>query len=123
MKSVVVIFAVVVVVEALVEYGSMIARMVETKEYKTAVKQLCAIAVCTFFCFQCHADIFAYCGLEFGIPWLGVALTGVFGSRGSNYISDLVKRLQSATGAAARVFDDYTPAGAQPTGESEGAAG
>ena len=36
---------------------------------------------------------------EFMEMFLGVALTGVFASRGANYVSDLVKKLQ-ALGAA-----------------------
>lgn len=124
MKNAIIIFAVVVVVEALVEYGSTIFEMAEKKEYKKAAKQLCAIAVCIFFCFQCNADIFAYCGLTFAVPWLGVALTGVFGSRGSNYVSDLLKRVQSATAATGDTYtttihstadqaNEYKPDGAQ----------
>ncbi len=113
MKSAIIIFAVVVVVEALVEYGTTIFEMAEKKEYKKAAKQLCAIAVCIFFCFQCNADIFAYCGLTFAIPWLGVALTGVFGSRGSNYVSDLVKRIQSATAATGAHTTTILPAADQ----------
>lgn len=124
MKSAIIIFAVVVVVEALVEYGTTIFELAEKKEYKKAAKQLCAIAVCIFFCFQCNADIFAYCGLTFAVPWLGVALTGIFGSRGSNYVSDLLKRVQSATTATGGTYtttshsatdhaDEYKPDGAQ----------
>lgn len=126
MKSIVIIFAVVVVVEALVEYGSTIFEMLETKDYKKAVKQLCAIAVCMFFCFQCGADIFSYCGLTFAIPWLGVALTGIFGSRGSNYVSDLVKRIQNATGgnsaATTEPADNYIPDKVQSTDDTSSTA-
>lgn len=34
-------------------------------------------------------------GVAFAVPWVGTVLTGIFASRGSNYISDLAKRLQN----------------------------
>lgn len=42
-----------------------------------------------------NADLFALFGLTSTIPLLGCVLTGVLLSRGSNYIFDLVKQLQS----------------------------
>lgn len=50
-------------------------------------------------CFSAGADFYAALGVSFNAAWLGVALTGVFASRGANYVSDLVKKLQ-ALGAA-----------------------
>lgn len=118
MKELTIILAVIVIVEGLVEYGTTFFEMLETKEYKKAIKQLCAVVVCTFFCFQCSADLFAYCGLTFAVPWLGVALTGVFGSRGSNYVADLVKALQglkAANGVSLTGFIASANSGADET--------
>ena len=42
---------------------------------------------------------YAALGVNFNVAWLGIALTGIFASRGANYVSDLVKKLQ-ALGAA-----------------------
>lgn len=96
MSKIVVVFISAVIVEGLVEYATTVAEMVEHKTYKKAAKQLFAIGLAVFICFQCGADAFAACGLHFALPWLGTALTGVFGSRGANYLSDFIKRLQSA---------------------------
>lgn len=101
------VFAVIVVVEAFVEYASTIVDLFTEHAYKKAAKQLGAIAVAVFLCFQCNADIFALCGLHFALPWLGTALTGIFGSRGSNYLSDLIKRLPGADNSA-HALDDIS---------------
>ena len=50
-------------------------------------------------CFGVGADFYAALGVNFNVAWIGIALTGVFASRGANYVSDLVKKLQ-ALGAA-----------------------
>ena len=41
------------------------------------------------------AYFYAALGVNFNMAWLGIALTGVFASRGANYVSDLVKKLQA----------------------------
>ena len=46
-------------------------------------------------CFAAGADIFALMGISFSVHWLGTLLTGIVISRGSNYASDLIKRLQN----------------------------
>ena len=40
------------------------------------------------------ADMFAVLGVEFSAPWIGVLLTGVFASRGSNYVNDLIGKIR-----------------------------
>lgn len=87
-----------VVVEALIEYAKTIFAAVEQREWKTAVTQLAAIAIAVGLCFAVQADIFAALGINFNVAWLGVLLTGVFASRGSNYVSDIVSKIQTAIG-------------------------
>ena len=41
------------------------------------------------------ADVYDALGVSFAVPWLGMVLTGILASRGSNYIADFVKRLQT----------------------------
>ncbi|WP_312694334.1 hypothetical protein [Caproiciproducens sp.] len=45
-----------------------------------------------------NVDIFALLGITAQVPYVGAILTGVLISRGSNYIFDLMKALQSANG-------------------------
>lgn len=87
-----------VIVEAVVEYGSTIWAMVEQKEHKKAVKQLCAITLGVMFCLAAGVDFFKEIGMTFYVPWVGTILAGIFISRGANYASDLIKRLQGMSG-------------------------
>lgn len=84
-----------VTVEGLIEYGKSIGKAVAEGQIKTAVTQAVAIALGVVLCLAVGADIYAALGVSFAAPWIGVVLTGIFASRGSNYISDLAKRLQT----------------------------
>lgn len=95
MTTVVLALIAAVVVEALVEYGKSIAAAVTSKDTKTAITQLCSIAISVGVCFAFGADIFSALGIGINVPWLGTLLTGIFASRGSNYISDIVSHIQS----------------------------
>lgn len=94
MTTVVLALIAAVVVEALVEYGKTIANAVTSKDTKTAITQLCSIAISVGLCFAFGADIFSALGITIKVAWLGTLLTGIFASRGSNYISDIVTRVQ-----------------------------
>lgn len=97
-----------VIVEAIVEYGSTIWAMVEQKEHKKAVKQLCAIVLGVVFCIAANVDFFSEIGMTFYVPWIGVVLTGVFISRGANYASDIIKRLQGMSGGGSTLYNSYS---------------
>ena len=82
-----------VTVEALVEYGKSIGKAIADKQAKTAITQLCAVAVSIGLCGLTRADLYAAIGVEFSLPWVGRILTGIFASRGANFVSDLIGRL------------------------------
>ncbi len=94
MTGIVLIIVLAIVVEAFIEYGKSIGKAFIDGEWKTAVTQLIAIAVAVAMCIATAADLFAVVGLVFAWPWLGTVLTGILISRGANYVSDFVKRLQ-----------------------------
>ena len=83
-----------VIVEALTEYGK---NLIQMKEKKTVLVQMGALAVSVFLCVASGADILAEAGLVFRVPFVGCILTGIFASRGANYASDLLKRMQKKT--------------------------
>jgi len=87
-----------VIVEAIIEYGKTIWAAAEKKAYKTVVTQLVAIALSVCLCLAVQADVFAALGINFNVHWLGILLTGIFASRGSNYVSDFVKKIQTTIG-------------------------
>lgn len=93
MNGVVLVLALAVTVEALVEYAKSVLRAFLSKEWKTAVTQVAAAGASVMLCLAAGADLYAAAGVNFRLPVLGCVLTGVFASRGANYISDLAKRL------------------------------
>ncbi len=94
MTGIVLIIVLAIVVEAFIEYGKSIGKAFADGAWKTALTQLIAIAVAVALCMATGADLFAVIGLVFAWPWLGIVLTGIIISRGANYVSDFVKRLQ-----------------------------
>lgn len=90
-----------VTVEGLVEYAKTIGKALMDKQYKTAVTQGAAAVLSVLLCFAVGADFYAALDVEFTAPWIGVLLTGIFASRGANYVSDLVKKLQALGAASA----------------------
>ena len=94
MTGIVLIIVLAIIIEAFIEYGKSIGKAFAAGAWKTAVTQLFAIVLGVLICFATGADLFAVVGVAFAVPWLGVVLTGIIISRGANYVSDFVKRLQ-----------------------------
>ena len=94
MSGIILILALAVTVEAVVEYVKSIIKLVTDKDAKTLITQLAALAVSILLCFAAGADLYAVLGLSFAVPGIGIVLTGIFGSRGANYVSDLVRKLR-----------------------------
>ena len=95
MQTIVLILVLAITVEALIQYSKTIIEMLEKKQYKTFATQLTAILLSVFICFAAGVDLYTLVGVSFTVPWLGMLLTGIVVSRGSNYTSDFIKRLQN----------------------------
>ena len=93
MQAILLTLMLAVTVEGLVEYVKSVA---QRKSWKTITLQLGAAAVSILLCIASGADLYAALGVEFSLPFVGGALTGVFASRGANYVSDLIGRLRAA---------------------------
>lgn len=99
MKTIALIIMVAIVLEALVEYAKTIMKMVEDKDYKTAITQFVTIILGIGLAYAFKLQLFNgamtefYEGLEIN-PILDMVLTGILFSRGSNYFSDFVSKLQ-----------------------------
>ncbi len=98
MSTIALIVMVAIVLEALVEYIKTILKMVEDGDYKTAITQGVTIFLGIGLAFVFHLHLFNDAMSEFydGLlidPTIDTILTGILFSRGSNYFSDLVKRL------------------------------
>ena len=90
-------FVLAVIVEALVEYAKTVIAM---QDKKAIIIQLSALAVSIALCCLSGADILTQLGVTFQVPYVGCVLTGVFASRGANYASDLLGRLNNLKKAA-----------------------
>lgn len=101
MNMIVLALMLAITVEGVVEIGKSIGRAVLSRSYKTAITQVVALAIGCGLCLAAGADIYGALEIHFAVPQLGMILTGVLASRGSNYLSDFIKRLQNASGAAA----------------------
>ncbi len=90
------IIAVAILIEGLVEYGKTIGDMVENGEKKTAITQCITIIVGILLMFAFDKDLFAVIGMPVN-HYIGIVLTGIIASRGSNYVSDFIGKLGQKT--------------------------
>lgn len=97
MKMIGLLLMVAVIVEALVEYGQTIYDMVECHDYKKAFKQGCAIIIALVFAFQLKLTWLSWSVTDmFGVvvnPAFDMIVTGIFLSRGANYLSDFIRMI------------------------------
>ena len=52
------------------------------------------IIMSVLLCVLSGADMYAALGVPFSLPAVGMVLTGIFASRGANFVSDLIGRLR-----------------------------
>jgi len=76
-----------VIVEAIIEYFGAIFN----KNFNP--KCLLSIVFGSIFAVVYQIDMLAMVGFETGMPFIGMVLTGILLSRGSNYIADLFKKV------------------------------
>ena len=88
-----VLFAGVVLIEALTQYGKTIYEMFETGEKKKGIIQLITILLGLLIAFAFSFNIFALIGMAVN-PIIGTAITGILMSRGSNWAFDFFKRFR-----------------------------
>lgn len=93
MEGMALVLILAVTVEAVVEYIKSICAAFSGEGAKAAVLQLAAAVVSISLCFAADADLYAALGILFVKPAVGVVLTGIFASRGANFVSDLVGRM------------------------------
>ena len=116
MKTIALIIMVAIVLEGLVEYGKTIDRMIVARDYKTAITQGITIVLGIALAFIFHLQLFnegmseIYKDLAIN-PTIDMILTGILFSRGSNYFSDFVSKLQRK--------DNISLVGTEYTGDLE----
>lgn len=63
------------------------------QEGKISIDRIGALVVALILCIGVRLDILALLGINVTIPFLGVILTGILISRGSNFIHDLLAKI------------------------------
>ena len=94
--NIAIIIAVAILIEGLVEYGKNIADMFYGGDKKTAITQIVTIVIGIALAFAFSADMFIPLGLTVN-HYVGMVLTGIVMSRGSNYVSDLIGKIGQTT--------------------------
>ena len=94
--NIAVIVAVAILIEGLVEYGKTIADTFNDGEKRTALIQVITIVIGVGLAFAFDADMFVPLGLTVN-HYVGMVLTGIVMSRGSNYVSDLIGKIGQTT--------------------------
>lgn len=90
-----IIFMLAVIVEGLIDYATTVFTLVDGK-LQVSWKKLAAICLGVFLAIASGTDLLAGFGLVFTIKYVGMALTGIFFSRGSNYVADFITLLTNA---------------------------
>ena len=92
-----------VTVEALTEYVKLLINAISHRCFRTIAICGLSVAMSVAVCVLAGADLFAVIGVRFVGKRVGSVLTGIFVSRGANYLNDFVSRL---TGRAAQIPRD-----------------
>lgn len=79
-----------VVVEAVIEY------LKELLSKKITTEQVVAIIFGLLLAFGAGLDVFRLLEIDFGIPYLGTVIMGLFISRGSGWVHDIFDKLLKA---------------------------
>lgn len=97
MKDLALIITIAVLLEALVEYGKTIIKTFTDGDIKLGITQAMTVAIGIGFAFLFRLHLFEALGIVVETV-ADEILTGIIISRGSNYASDLITRLQGGTG-------------------------
>lgn len=90
MTGIALVLTIAVMVEATVDTIKCFYDYITGREYKKMVTKISALAVSISLCFSADADLCAAVGVHFKYPAVGILMTGIFASRGANYVSDLL---------------------------------
>lgn len=100
MKTILLVFVVSVIVEAIIDYFEQVFDLIEDERIKKAAKQGTALVLALIFTFEIHVTMLAALLTDtFGIainPIFDMLVTGLFSSRGANYASEIVRLIRNA---------------------------
>ena len=82
--------------EALISYASIIVVKDENDKKIIKWKVIASIIIGIGLAYTMQVDLFDLVGYEVPIPYVGIVLSGIIGSRGSNYVYDIWKKITGA---------------------------
>ena len=88
------ILVVATIIEALVQ----VLKPVYDREKGWNRDLILALFISMLVCALTKADVVAYLGMPFSVPYVGSIMTGVLVSRGTNFIHDLLTSIQGMAG-------------------------
>lgn len=83
------LFILAITIEGLISLGK------EIFQKTISWQKIVAIVIAVFLAIAANKDLYAIVGVTFAIPYVGLVLTGIAISRGSNYLADLVRLFQA----------------------------
>lgn len=86
-----------ILVESLIQYFKTVGKAFSDKNYKAFTTQLFSIILGIALAFAFNGNIFPYLNMPVN-PTIGLIISGIIISRGSNYVSDLIKKLTPSEG-------------------------
>ena len=99
-----------VIVEAIIDYFDFIFAFIENERIRKVVKQSTALVIAILFTFKLHGTLLAMLTEPLGVSvdaTFDMIVSGIFCSRGANYLSDIVRLIVTVgTKAKADISDD-----------------
>lgn len=93
MKIVALALVCAVIVEGLVSYAETIYDYFEQGDVKKAIKQIGAIVLAILFAFEIKVTLIAFLADAVVSPMFDMIVSGIFMSRGANYLFDFIKMI------------------------------
>lgn len=107
MKIVALALVCAVIVEGLVSYAETIYDYFEQGDVKKAIKQIGAIVLAILFAFQIKVTLIAFLADAVVSPVFDMIVSGIFMSRGANYLFDFIKMIGRVSKFDYEEFEEF----------------
>ena len=95
MNSIALSLVIAVTVEGIMEYLKTLVMSFQNKKYKKLVYYTSSLLLSILLCFLGQIDLYSTLAIKFSPAWLGILLTGIFASRGTNYMGAFTSQIEN----------------------------
>lgn len=95
MNSIALSLVIAVTVEGIMEYLKTLVMSFQNKKYKKLVYYTSSLLLSILLCFLGKIDLYSTLAIKFPPAWLGILLTGIFASRGTNYMGAFTSQIEN----------------------------